>query len=129
VSGKVAAFAHYGVELTNDQWSWSGRTPEGEVVLSLWKHEFNYKDTPISYSPNSQTLHLWKDRPGNKERIANLIHAREQWGGRFRVVVLRAVDPKVDPPKVEEAYPQPNMIMRVSELNEETGEFRAHLAE
>jgi hypothetical protein len=129
VSGKVAAFAHYGVTLKNDQWSWSGLTPDGEVVLALWQDEFCYKDKPVSYSPNSDLLHLWKDRPGNRERISNLIHAREHRGGRFRVVVLKAVDTKVDPRKVEEAFPRPNMIMQLSELNEETGEFRAHLVE
>jgi hypothetical protein len=125
----VAAFAHYGVILRNEQWSWSGMTPDGEVVLALWQDEFHYKDGPVWYSPNPETLHLWKDRPGNRERISNLIRAREHWGGRFRVVVLRAVDTKADPREVDEAYARPNMVMQLTELNEETGEFRAHLVE
>ena len=97
MSGKVAAFRHYGVILRNEQWSWSGMTPDGEVVLALWQDEFHYEDSPVWYSPNAETLHLWKDRPGNRERISNLIHAREHRGGRFRVVVLKAVDTRTDP--------------------------------
>ena len=127
MSGKMAAFRHYGVILRNEQWSWSGMTPDGEVVLALWQDEFHYEDSPVWYSPNAETLHFWKDRPGNRERISNLIHAREHRGGRFRVVILKAVDTRTDPRKVDEAYPRLNMVMQLTELNEETGEFRAHL--
>ena len=130
MSGKVSAFAHYDVILRNGQWSWSGLSKNGEVVLALWRDEFNYNDMPVSYNTfNSPTLELWKNRPGNRERISNLIYAREHCGGRFRVVVLKAVDANADPRKIEEAYPQPKMIMQLTALNEETGEFKSHVVE
>src|SRR5208337_101433 len=58
VAGKVAAFAHYGVTLTNDRLSWSGLTPKGEVVVGLWQDEFDYKTNPVSYQPNPATNEL-----------------------------------------------------------------------
>lgn len=130
MSGKVAAFAHYGVVLRNDQWSWSGRTPSGEVVVTLWRDEFNYRDKPVSYSTqNSQNLDQWVNRPGNQERIENLKWARDKNGGRFRVVIATAVDTAAEPRSIKEAYPQPKMIMQLLEFNEETGEFKAELVE
>jgi len=129
VSGKVAAFAHYGVRLTNARQSWSGISPKGEVVVGLWRDEFDYKAKPVSYQPNPATNDIWRQKPGNRERISHLIHARDMADGLFRVVVMTAGDTSADPREVAEAYPRENMTMRLVELNEATGEFRAHLVE
>jgi hypothetical protein len=129
MSGKVAAFAHYGVNLTNDRWSWSGISAGGEVVVGLWQDEFDYKTKPVSYQPNPKTNDIWRNKPGNQERISHLIRAREIAGGKFRVVVMRAVDATADPREVSEAFPRDNMVMRLVELNEFTGDFVAHLVE
>lgn len=129
MSGKVAAFAHYGVTLTNARQSWSGISPKGEVVVGLWRDEFDYKAKPISYQPNPATNVVWRHKPGNRERIAHLVRARDVAGGLFRVVVMTAGDTSADPREVAEAYPRDNMIMRLIELDEGTGDFRAHLVE
>ncbi|MGO9422931.1 hypothetical protein [Roseiarcus sp.] len=127
MAGKVAAFAHYGVTLTNDRLSWSGLTPKGEVVVGLWQDEFDYKTNPVSYQPNPATNDLWRDKFGNRQRITHLIHARDTAGGRFRVVVMRAVDEAANPREVAEAFPRDNLVMQLVQLDEETGVFRARL--
>jgi hypothetical protein len=108
MSGKVNAFAQYGVALKNDQWSWSGISESGEVILALWQDQFDYRSKPVSYSTyNSPILEEWKDRLGNRERIANLIHARENCRGEFRAVIVQAVDKFAEPRKVKEAFAKP----------------------
>jgi hypothetical protein len=128
MSGKVEAFAHYGVVLKNDVWSWSGVAPNGEVVLSLWKDQFNYRSKPISWSnENDPSFSEWKDSLGNIERIENLKIARNKAGGRFRVVVISAIDMEEYPRSIKDAYPRPNMIMKLTNFDETTGKFGAEL--
>lgn len=129
MSGKVKAFQHFGVTLKNEQWSWSGRNETGEVVLSLWTDEMNYKLKPPTYSIfNLKSLPDWKDKPGNKERINNLVWAKKNSGGIFNVVMCKAKIPITEPKIIDEAYPT-KLIMRLIDLNEITGEFTAELVE
>lgn len=125
----AAAFAHFGAAGKNPRWSWSARSPDGAtVVLTLWRDEFDYTTTPISYSSFGHKVDLWLTRPGNRERLENLIWARDRCGGLFRVVITVAEDVNADPRKIASCAPQPRMIMRIVELDEATGEFRAELA-
>jgi hypothetical protein len=127
MSGKVAAFNRFGVTLHNDRWSWSGKAPDGNtIVLQLWKDRLNYKTKPISYSDfKDPLLPQWRDRPGNKERIDNLRWALSHCNGKFRVVIGVAKDTKAQPRETLEAFAQPNMLMKITDFDEETGEFSA----
>ena len=126
--GQVAAYASFGATLTNERWSWSARSSDGQVVLTLWKDEFNYKTVPASYDVRGHPrLSEWTNRPGNRERIENLKWARDHTGGKFRVVIATAVDEGASPRKIANAFAQPKMVMRLVELNEATGEFLAEL--
>ena len=127
MSGKVAAFARFGVALHNERWSWSGKSSDGKtVVLQLWKDRLNYKTKPISYSDfKDPSLPEWRDRPGNKERIENLKWAKEHCDGRFHVVIGVAKDVNAHPRETLEAFAQPNLIMKITEFDEATGEFNA----
>ena len=128
MSGKVKAFQHFGVTLKNEQWSWSGRNDKGDVVVTVWIDEMNYKTKPPTCSTfNLPTLNEWKNRPGNKERTENLMWARDQNAGKFFVVMVKAKDTAAQPREIDEAYPT-KLIMHLTELNEETGEFRAEVA-
>jgi hypothetical protein len=64
-----------------------------------------------------------RNKPGNKERIENLIWAREHCGGLFRVVVVQAHEAR--PTSIAECWPAPNLVMKLTELDLDTGEFRA----
>src|SRR3954451_13214052 len=98
MSGKVAAFAHFGVKLRSDRWSWSGRTADGKtVVLQLWKDHFNYKTHPVSWSDfDDVRVALWTGRPGNFDRIEDIKWAVDRCEGKFRVVIGIAKRTDVD---------------------------------
>lgn len=128
MSGIVKAYAHFGITLTNERWSWSGRKSDGSlVVLTIWKDELDYsvKPTTVSYFGHPK-LSRWKDRNGNRERIENLKWAKEHCDGEFGVVVATAKDVEADPRISTEAYPT-KLKMKLVELNENTGEFSALL--
>jgi len=128
--GQVAAYAHFGITLKNERWSWSGRTPDGsKVVLSIWRDEIDYKSRPpkCDYFGHSR-LSIWIDKPGNRERIDNLIWARDHCGGLFGVVIASAVNPNAEPRKIAEAY-STNLTMRLLDLDERTAEFIAEMVE
>lgn len=125
---KEAAFASFGAACKNSRWSWSGRSADGKtVVLTLWRDEFDYGSSPVSYDCFGRATAAWSDRPGNRERLENLVWARDHCDGMFRIVVAVAEDVNANPRRIASCAPQPNMIMRVVKLDEKTGEFRAEL--
>jgi hypothetical protein len=126
---KTEAFAHFGVSLTNVRWSWSGRTADGTtVVLALWSDRFTRKTSPIRYEGfRADANEKWLARPGNRERLENLIWARTRCNGLFRVVMVTPEDAHSDPREIAEAFPKSEMVMRITELDDRTGEFRAEL--
>ena len=100
------------------------------VVLLSWKEEFNFHDRPPTYSNyNDPDSMKWKDSLGNRERIEHLKIVRDKRGGIFRVVISSAVNYRDYPRKINEAYPKPNMAMRLVEFDEDTGQFKAELLE
>jgi len=125
---KKACFAHYGAVSAN-VYSWSARSADGKtVVVTLWRDLIDYKAKPVTYGTIVRgDVSIWKERPGNRERLENLKWAREHCGGRFRVVITVAKNVTASTREIEECYPQDQMIMRITELNEETGEFKAEL--
>ena len=131
MSGKVEAFAYFGVSLNNDRWSWSGKTPDGKtVVLQLWKDFLNYKTQPKSYDVfNDHRLPTWIDKPGNTERKDDIKWAIEHCDGKFRVVIGVAKDVNSETRETAEAYAQRNMIMKIVKFDERTGEFRAEMVD
>ena len=129
MSGKVKAYAHFGVVLKNEQWSWSGRAADGRVVLSIWKEQIDYKSKPPRYNLfGDSRLPIWRSKPGNHERIENLKWTRDGQGGVFQVVIITAVDITAEPRKIAEAYPT-KLTMRLIDLDESSGEFSAQVVE
>lgn len=130
MSGKVKAFAYFGTKLTNVRWSWSARSDDGKtVVLSLWSDRFRWKDKPLRYDGRERVLpDDWMSRPGMLERLENLRWARDNCGGLFRVVLAIAVDTNAEPRDIATCFSK-DWVMRITELNEETGEFQAVLVE
>jgi hypothetical protein len=127
MTGLAKAFATFGAAGKNPRWSWSARSSDDQtVVMTFWKDAFDYSSSPISYSTfGSPRLHIWKDKPGNRERIENLKWARDRCDGLMKVVIIEAKDLNVDKREIAESYAQRRMVMKLVELNEETGEFSA----
>jgi hypothetical protein len=125
MTGLAAAFRAFGAKGNNQRWSWSARTPDGRVVMTFWQDQFPPRK-PLSYSNvGSRLLAKWQPQLGNQERIDNLIHARDHWGGRMGVVIIRAKDTNADSRQIAEAFARKDLLMQLTELKEETGEFSA----
>jgi hypothetical protein len=123
---KTEAFAHFGATMTNVQWSWSARTPDGKtVVLSLWGDRFSWKKRPIEYHEREDDPPPeWIARLGNRERLENLIWAQEHCGRVFRVIMARAKDKNAEPREIEECFPRADLVMRITYIKP-TGQFGA----
>jgi hypothetical protein len=127
--GLAESFAHFGATGKNRRWSWSAKSADGKtVVMALWKDGFDYSSQPIAYDTiNRKNLPAWISRAGNRERLEYLMWARVHCNGIFKVVVVVAKDEKAEPRKIAECFPQDKMTMKITDLNELTGEFRAVL--
>lgn len=119
-----ACFAEFGAKATNPRWGRSARSRDGTVVVvTLWKDYVDYSAKPIVYDTFNRSERI--NRPGNRDRIDNLLWARDHCGSRFRVVIIEAEDDKANTRKIARRYPLKDWRMRLTKLNEETGEFRA----
>lgn len=118
------AFAYFdGAKARNPRWGWSARSPDGQtVVLTLWEDRISEDGNTVIYNDPVET---GKHKPGNKDRIKNLIWARDHCEGQFRVVVTVARDTKARPRSIAKRYPHKTLVMKLTELDENTGAFRA----
>jgi hypothetical protein len=113
---KRDAFAHYnGAKADNPVWGWSAISEDGKtVVVALWDDRFNssgdYSDLFREGDPD------WSSKPGNLSRAKHLRHAKERCDGLFRVVRVRARDPKAKPRAIAEHWTDDTLVMRLAEL-------------
>ena len=122
------AFAYFnGAKGANPRWSWSARSPDGRtVVVTLWDDRISDDGkTVVADLFRDEYRHLWRNKPGNKERIENLKLARDHCDGLFRVVMITPKDRRARPRSIAKRYPHPTLVMKLVELDEETGQFRA----
>jgi hypothetical protein len=121
-------FEHFGALCKNPQWSWSAKSADGRVVvMCMWQDEIKREGDRMVYQ--SLTPRRGEgNRPGAKERLENLKWAREHCDGLARVVVMRANDTKADPRSIAECFPHDKLVMRITHIDEATGEFRAESA-
>ena len=118
------AYAFFGAQIRNPRWSWSAVSEDGKtVVITLWDDE-TAADGSVDFFGHPK-IDRWQTQIGNRYRIKDLIHARDHCGGRFRVVRLTAVDTKAIPRAIKHRAPDPDTVMRLTRLKEETGEFSA----
>jgi hypothetical protein len=124
---KTEAFGHFGTQLTNVRWSWSGVATDGGVVaLVLWTDAVKPLDGRIVYLDEDDLDAEWRRRPGHADRVRHLLHCRDELGGRFRAVLARAADEDADPREIAACFPQQDVWWQIDELDEATGAFRAH---
>ena len=128
--GKVEAYAALGAALKNERWAWSGHGADGAtVVVTLWAdklrpvpgggYRYDLFDAPDRDS--------WRTKRGNRERIRDLLLARERADGLFKVVVGRA-NAGGDAMLEGSVYEASDITMRLIDLDERTGEFSAESA-
>ena len=121
------AFGYFGAVPANRQWSWSARSPDGRTVaINWWKDLETRRNGKLVYDTrNMQNLAEWQWRHGNRDRIRNLVHARDHCNGLFRIVWVKTNDPDQRVRKTIERYPDETLQMRLIKLDEGTGEFLA----
>jgi hypothetical protein len=124
------AFAHFGAKATNPVWGWSARSEDGKtVVLTLWDEEDESlvrQGASVSVDNFGHwELARWTDARGNRDRIRNLRHAQEHCDGLFRVVWVVAKDTSAHRRSIRDRRPDETLVMRLTCLDEKTGEFRA----
>jgi hypothetical protein len=119
-----SAFAYFGAKATNPRWSWSARSEDGKtVVVTLWDDNIE-PDGSVDLFAHKR-LPLWEKTRGNKDRIKNLSHAEDQCDGLFRVVRVSARDESAYPRSIAKRWPDPALVMKITDLDRTTGEFRA----
>lgn len=122
MASKTEAFSSFGAKLTNPQWSWSAKADDS-VVLTLWADKFTWKDELASYDGSHEPGD--EAALGNKERLRHLVWARDHCEGRIKVVMVKRAATTGTRRTIKEVYPRADLMMRLTELDERTGEFRA----
>ena len=127
--GKVEAYAALGAELKNERWAWSGHGPDGRTVaVTLWEDKLREVPGGVRYDIfDDPDLPAWRAKRGNRERIRDLMLARDRCDGLFKVVIGRANaagDARLEGSGDEAS----DMVMRLIDLDETTGEFSAESA-
>lgn len=110
------AFRYLGVTPKNVQWSWSGRSPNGKiVVVTLWDHELGMLGGRYSCEGKIDMSKL-----GGRELYENLQWALEHCNGRVYVIRAFAQDPKADRIRIKDCEPA-SFTMKVAYLK--SGKF------
>ena len=116
-------FDFFNVVPRNTRWSWSGRSEdESAVAVTLWQDRFEEQGR-VYRSWQTDRPGEWKSRPGFVELIENLAHARENLGGEIHVILAIAKDKTASPRSIARCFPQPNLKMRIIELDVDEGTF------
>ena len=125
--GKIEAYASLGAELKNERWAWSGHSAdETIVVVTLWDDKIRPVEGGIRYDIfDDPDLEAWRTKRGNRERIRDLVLARDRCDGLFRVVVGRANETGDAMLEGSLYEARPDLTMRLIDLDEKTGEFSA----
>ena len=125
--GKIEAYASLGAELKNERWAWSGHSEDGTtVVVTLWDDKIRPVEGGIRYDIfDDPDLESWRTKRGNRERIRDLVLARDKCDGLFRVVVGRANETGNAMLEGSLYEARPDLTMRLIDLDEKTGEFSA----
>ncbi|MHC9420583.1 hypothetical protein ACYZX9_18500 [Sphingomonas citri] len=125
---KTEAFEFFGAKLTNARWSWSGLSPEEDVVaIVLWQDGVRGKNGEMTYADDQDLDAEWRRRPGHAERNRHLALCRDKLDGRFRAVIARAVDTSADPRQIAACFPQEQAVWKLSSFDETTGAFTAEV--
>src|SRR5260370_29362114 len=105
---RAGGLAQVGVRLRNNQWSWSGRSEDGQTVaITVWTDKVKREDDSFVYRQIAYT-EAERGRPGFRELIENLRWARDHCGGFGKIVMTRGKDEKSNPPEGGRCYPVPD---------------------
>jgi hypothetical protein len=91
--------------------------------MTMWQDEIRKEGDLFVYESRPRAME--KKRAGATERLANLIWARDHCDGLVRTVIATAKDIHADPRESIDWFPHNRLVMRITNLDEKTGAFRA----
>jgi hypothetical protein len=113
-------FAHFGVSVNNSRDApWSKQAQDGTVVATLWSRKFLDSDRKL-YSSGTHKPSTISNRK-NKLRIEHFQHARDRNTAIFQSIIVTATT------RTRNKF-ELGARMRLTDLDERTGEFRAERA-
>ena len=93
--------------------------------MTMWEDEDEIQwDGPNATYQSRARIRTHK-RPGETERPENLVWAHDNCDGLVRVVRMTAQDVNANPRSIARCYPDDDLIMRITSLDERSGVFRA----
>ena len=127
---KKESFAYFGIKQKNEVWSWSGVSEDkSTVALTLWIDQCNWdkvnrNQVTSTFNKNNE---LWKDLPGNKDRILHIKYCIEHLDGIFRAIFIEPVKRGVfdETRKIKRVWPEKKYSFKILQFNEITGEYSA----
>jgi hypothetical protein len=124
-----ACFEYFGTVPKNPRWSWSGRSPDGTVVsATFWQDQFE-EHGRVYRGRRRAGEQRWLESPGRAELLENLRWALDHCGGVLRIIIAIAKDKTAEPRSISECFPQPALRMRLTHLDETTGDYVAERIE
>jgi hypothetical protein len=115
------SFGRFDAPLRNVMQDWSAISANGStVVVSLWRDEFRGPAGAMVYEKLDTSD--WRDGQSKRDFFDHLRYALDHCGGLVRVVV--SVRDPANPVRAIDCYPAPNVIMRITHLDEAAGSFR-----
>lgn len=122
------AFAFFDTAPANPRWSWSAVSSDSKwVAITIWEHEVDADGSIDCFG--DPDLAIWSSKPGNQERVRNLKIARDNCDALFHVIWVTARDLDEVPQTIAGRYPEKHLMMKLIDLDEETGEFSAVLVD
>jgi hypothetical protein len=117
---RTAAFRLYNIDPRNINWSWSGRSSDGNTVaVTLWKDELK---GPAGQMVYDRVMDDWHNGHGRRYFFQDLAWAHANCDGIVKVIVA-VRDPK-KPNRAIESYPQKGLMMRIIHFDPVAGTFR-----
>jgi hypothetical protein len=127
----TGAFEAAGYVLAAPRTQWSAIKPDASAVaLTVWSDEITKTREPWVVDVfDHPRLAEWIGRAGNATRSAHIKFGLENCGGRFDLILCRAVDPNVSVRRVDWARPWHERVGVIlpHEFRPETGEYRMSL--
>jgi hypothetical protein len=128
---KKDAFTFFGITQRCERRSWSGRTPNDDMVaLTIWTDQKKFNSETKSYTTSVFDMNneIWKDAVGNKWRIEDIKHCIENHNKKFRAIFVKPENPNIfDETRVcKDAMPFDKQWFEITKFDAQTGEFESH---
>lgn len=112
------AFRYFGVTPRNIRYSWSGPSPDGQMVaVTVYDHEFRMMRGRYSFEGKVDMT-----RQGGRDLADDLQWALDHCGGRVHIIRAFARDPKADKPNISYCLPAA-FTMKIAHFDRATGDY------